>query len=49
MEISSLTNSLRRPLDTVTFVKTPNSEIEHHDREKIIEKWQQQWDNTNKG
>ena len=29
--------------------KIPKSEIKHQEREKSIEKWQQQWDNTTKG
>jgi hypothetical protein len=31
------------------YNKIPKSEIEHQEREKSIEKWQQQWDNTTKG
>jgi hypothetical protein len=29
--------------------QNPKSEIEHQEREKSIEKWQQQWDNSTKG
>ena len=47
MEMSSLTNSLRRPLETETYAKqSPKSVIEHQERENSIEKWQQQWDNN---
>ena len=50
METSLLTNSLRRPPETaICYNKIPKSEIEHQEREKSIEKWQQQWDNTTKG
>jgi len=31
------------------YNKIPKSEIEHQEREKSIEKWQQEWDNTTKG
>jgi hypothetical protein len=39
------------PLETVTYATTkiPKSEIDHQEREKSIDKWQQQWDNTTKG
>jgi ribonuclease HI len=30
------------------YNKIPKSETEHQEREKSIEKWQQQWDNTTK-
>jgi len=33
----------------ICYNKIPKSEIEHQEREKRIEKWQQQWDNTTKG
>jgi hypothetical protein len=33
----------------ICYNKIPKSEIEHQEREKSIEKWQQQWDNTTKG
>jgi ribonuclease HI len=33
----------------ICYHKIPKSEIEHQEREKSIEKWQQQWDNTTKG
>jgi hypothetical protein len=33
----------------ICYNKFPKSEIEHQEREKSIEKWQQQWDNTTKG
>jgi len=47
MEMSSLTKSLRRPLETETYAKqNPKSLIEHQERENSVEKWQQQWDNT---
>ena len=47
MEMSLLTNSLRRPLETETYAKqSPKSVIEHQERENSIEKWQQQWGNT---
>ena len=32
----------------ICYNKIPKSEIQHQEREKSIEKWQQQWDNTNK-
>ena len=32
----------------ICYNKIPKSEIEHQEREKRIEKWQQQWDNTTK-
>ena len=31
------------------YNKIPKSAIKHQEREKSIEKWQQQWDNTTKG
>jgi hypothetical protein len=37
-----------RNIDT-RYNKIPRSEIEHQEREKNIEKWQKQWDNTTKG
>ena len=47
MKMSSLTNPLRRPLETETYAKqNPKSVIEHQERENSIEKSQQQWDNT---
>ena len=50
MEMSLLTNSLRKPPEIVTcYSKIPKSEIEHKKREKSIVKWQQQWDHTTKG
>jgi hypothetical protein len=33
----------------VCYNKISKSEIQHQEREKSIEKWQQQWDNTTKG
>jgi hypothetical protein len=33
----------------ICYNKIPKSETEHEEREKSIEKWQQQWDNTTKG
>ena len=33
----------------ICYNKIPKSEIKHQEREKSIEKWQQQWDNTTKG
>jgi len=33
----------------ICYSKIPKSEIEHQEREKSIEKWQQQWDHTTKG
>ena len=33
----------------ICYNKIPKSEIEHQEREKSIEKWQQQWDHTTKG
>ena len=43
METSLQTNSLR------SYNKFPKSEIEHQERQKSTEKWQQQWDHTTKG
>jgi ribonuclease HI len=33
----------------ICFNKIPKSQTEHQEREKSIEKWQQQWENTAKG
>ena len=33
----------------ICYNKFPKSEIEHQEREKSMEKWQQQWDHTTKG
>ena len=46
-----MTALLRRPPETVTYATTgcPKSEIERQEREKLIEKWQKQWDNSTKG
>jgi len=33
----------------ICYNRIPKSEIEHQEREKSIEKWQQQWDNSTKG
>jgi ribonuclease HI len=33
----------------ICYNKIPKSEIEHKEREKSIEKWPQQWNNTTKG
>jgi len=33
----------------ICYCKIPKSEIKHQEREKSIEKWQQQWDHTTKG
>jgi ribonuclease HI len=33
----------------ICYNKIPKSEIEHQEREKSIEKWQQQWDTNTKG
>ena len=33
----------------ICYNKIPRSEIEHQEREKSTEKWQQQWDHTTKG
>jgi len=45
--MSSLPNSLRRPLETETYAKQkPKNVIEHQETENSIENWQQQWDNT---
>jgi hypothetical protein len=33
----------------VCYNKFPKSEIEHQERKKSMEKWQQQWDHTTKG
>jgi hypothetical protein len=50
METNLVTDSLRRLPGTATcYNKIPKSEVEHQEREKSIEKWQQQWDNTTKG
>jgi ribonuclease HI len=43
-----LAKEAARNTDTC-YNKIPKSEIEHQEREKSIEKWQQQWDNTTKG
>ena len=36
-------------ISEICYNKIQNSDIEHKEREKSIEKWQQQWDNTTKG
>ena len=33
----------------ICYNRIPKSEIVHHERERSIEKWQQQWDNSTKG
>jgi hypothetical protein len=33
----------------ICYNKIPKSEIEHREREKSIEKWQQQWNNSTNG
>jgi hypothetical protein len=38
-----------RDTGDICYNKIPKSETEHQEREKSIEKWQQQWDNTTKG
>jgi ribonuclease HI len=43
-----LTKEAARNSD-ICYNKILKSEIEHQEREKSIEKWQQQWDNTTKG
>ena len=33
----------------IWYNRIPRSEIEHQERDKSIEKWQKQWDNSTKG
>ena len=43
-----LSKEAARNSDTC-YNKIPKREVEHQEREKIIEKWQQEWDSTTKG